>query len=43
MGCIQSKSSKKDVPTANHVDVLLAEAAAAERFHLKVSFENLAT
>lgn len=36
MGCISS-APNKDAPATNHVDVQLAEAAAAERFHLKVS------
>lgn len=35
MGCASSKNVQEEAPT-NHVDVELAEAAAAERYHFKV-------
>lgn len=42
MGCASSNNVQQEPPT-NHVDVELAEAAAAERYHFKVGLSPLET
>lgn len=40
MGCASSNNAQQEPPT-NHVDVELAEAAEAERYHFKVGLSLL--